>query len=93
MVSSFRREVAENYATLDNYAARSVIYEWRFGTTYRSHPQGSRIQKRNFPLDSGTLRMGTIICPETSVRNCRYWLRNNPEERSSQYQYVHNEVS
>jgi len=23
-------------------------------------------------------------CPETSVRNYRYWLRNKPEERSSQ---------
>ena len=22
-------------------------------------------------------------CPETSVSNCHYWLRDNPEERSS----------
>jgi len=28
--------------------------------------------------------MGPIGCPETSVRNCHYLLRNNPEERSSQ---------
>jgi len=28
--------------------------------------------------------MGTIGCPETSVRNYHYWLHNNPEERSSQ---------
>jgi hypothetical protein len=27
--------------------------------------------------------MGPIGCPETSVRNYRYSLRNNPEERSS----------
>jgi hypothetical protein len=27
--------------------------------------------------------MGPIGCPETSVRNYRYWLRNNTEERSS----------
>jgi len=30
-----------------------------------------------------TLKLGPIGCPETSVRNCRYSLRNNPEERSS----------
>jgi len=28
------------------------------------------------------MRMGPIVCPETSVRNYRYWLRNDPEERS-----------
>ena len=27
--------------------------------------------------------MGPIRCPETSVRNYHYSLRNNPEERSS----------
>jgi len=27
--------------------------------------------------------MGKIGCPETSVRNCHYSLRNNPEEHSS----------
>jgi len=27
--------------------------------------------------------MGLIGCPETSVRNYHYTLRNNPEERSS----------
>jgi len=26
------------------------------------------------------MRMGPIDCPETSVRNYRYWLRNNTEE-------------
>jgi len=28
--------------------------------------------------------MGPIGCPETSVRNYHYSLRNNPEERNSQ---------
>jgi len=28
--------------------------------------------------------MGQIGCPETSVRNYHYSLRNNPEERNSQ---------
>jgi hypothetical protein len=32
----------------------------------------------------GTMRMEPIGCPETSVRNYHYSLRNNPEERSSQ---------
>jgi hypothetical protein len=27
--------------------------------------------------------MGPTGCPESSVRNYHYWLRNNPEERSS----------
>ena len=29
--------------------------------------------------------MGTIRCPETSVRNYHYSLRNNPEERTFQH--------
>jgi hypothetical protein len=33
---------------------------------------------------SGTLKMGPIGWPETSVRNYRYSLRNDTEERSSQ---------
>ena len=35
-----------------------------------------------FFLDSWTLRMGPIGCPEISVKNDRYSLRNNPEGRS-----------
>jgi len=49
----------------------------RFGITSRSHLQGSRTL-----LDSWTLKMGLIACPETSVRNCHYSLRSNPERRS-----------
>jgi hypothetical protein len=37
------------------------------------------------PQGSWTLRMWLIGCPETSVRNYNCSLRNNPEERSSQY--------
>jgi hypothetical protein len=47
-----------------------VISCQRFGTTHRSHLQRS-------------VKMGPIGCPETSVRNYNYSLRNNPEERSS----------
>jgi len=35
-------------------------------------------------LDLWALKMGPIGCPETSVRNYQYSLRNIPEERSSQ---------
>jgi hypothetical protein len=34
-------------------------------------------------LDSWPLKMRPIGCPEASVRNCHYSLRNRPEERSS----------
>ena len=34
--------------------------------------------------ESWPLKMGTIGCPETSLRNYHYSLRNNSEERSSQ---------
>ena len=34
-------------------------------------------------LDSFPLKMGTMGCPETSVRNYRYSMHNNPEQRSS----------
>ena len=52
-----------------------IIYYRRFGANYQYHPQSSK--------DSWILSMWQIGCPETSVRNCYYILRNNPEERSS----------
>ena len=52
-----------------------VISYRRFGETYQYLPKGSK--------DSWILSMWLIGCPETSVRNCHYTLRNNPEERSS----------
>ena len=36
-----------------------------------------------FLLDSWPLNLGPIGCPETSVRNCHYTLRNSPEEHRS----------
>jgi hypothetical protein len=76
-----------------------VICYWHSRTTCWSHPQGSRIQEndswalrlrsRNVGknpkgLGSWTLRMGSIGCPETSVRNYHYSMRNNAEECSFQ---------
>jgi len=79
VISGFRRDVAENCVLLDYYEERSSgNFFQRFRTTYRSHPQGLR---------SRTLRMGPIGCPETSVRNCHYSLRNNPEECSYGYSF------
>ena len=43
-----------------------------------------RLHQNVSKKDSSTLRMGPVVCPETSVRNYHYSLRNNPEERSSQ---------
>jgi hypothetical protein len=34
-------------------------------------------------FDSGPLKMGPIVCPETSERNCHNPLCNNPGERSA----------
>ena len=34
-------------------------------------------------LDSWPLKMGPIGCPETSVRNCHFTLRDSPEQRRS----------
>jgi len=39
-------------------------------------------------LDSLTLRLEPIGCPETSVRNYNYSLRNNPEGRSHQSDWL-----
>jgi hypothetical protein len=43
-------------------------------------PMGPPIQ-----MDSSPLKMGAVGCLETSVRNCHYSLRNNPEARSSDH--------
>jgi len=61
----------ETCILLDSTQRKIVVSYRRFGTTYRSRLQGSRIQT------------GPICCPETSVRYYHSSLRNNPEERSS----------
>ena len=50
-----------------------LIPYWRFGTTYRSHFQGS-----------SSPRWDPIVCYETSVTNYHYTLRNIAEKRRSQ---------
>jgi hypothetical protein len=71
VISGFRREVAENCALLGRYAASSGSFLPPF--------------RDNLSVESaGTLKIGPIFCPKTSVRNYQYLLRNDPEERSSQ---------
>jgi hypothetical protein len=71
---------------------RVVLISYRrFGTTYRVHPQRSRIPppigflalEDEVFFYSCPLKMEPISCPETSVRNYRYSLRSYPEGRSS----------
>jgi hypothetical protein len=72
VIPGFRREVDEICAVLSYYADSSGNFLPMFRDN-RSHLQGSGIQ----------LKMGTVGCPETSVRNYHYSLRNKSEERSS----------
>ena len=65
------------FVVLGYHAAISVIYNRRFGTIYRAHFQGSRIQKE------GTDRLYL----NTSVRNHHCPLRDNPKESSSRLHY------
>ena len=62
-----------------------VIPYRRFRTTYRPHLQrSSNPELSSFLLGFlGPWKMGPKVCPETSVRNNRCTLRNNPEERRS----------
>jgi hypothetical protein len=54
----------------------------RFGLRDFRFPPVSRWELKN--LDSWLSNTGPIGCPETSVRDYHYSLRNNPEERSPQ---------
>jgi hypothetical protein len=59
---------SENCAVLGHHAAHSGKFLAKFGDNL---------------LVPSSLKMGSIACPETSLRNCHYTLRNNPEQRSS----------
>jgi len=78
--SGFRREVDESCAFLGCYAACSGD----FFPTFRNK-LGQESDK-----DSWTLKMLPIDCPETSVTNYHYSIRNSPEQRSSLTQYLTN---
>jgi hypothetical protein len=59
----------------------AVISYCPFGTTYRSHLQGSISVKILFGLL--TIENGTNRLYRNVARNCHYSLRNNPEECNS----------
>jgi len=80
VISGLRREADESWAFPSIYAANSGNMLRRFGTKYRSHLQGSRIQNDLDSLPSWPLN----VEPETSVRNYHYSPLNSPEERSAE---------
>jgi len=70
VISGFRRELDENCALLGYHAASSG----NFLPTFRDN--------LSIPF-SRVKKTGPMDCPETSVRNHHYSLRDDPEERSS----------
>jgi hypothetical protein len=86
VISGFRLEVAEKCALLAYYAASSGV---KFMTDVSGRPVGPifRVQEFKSQNDSRTVKVGQIGCPETSVRNYHYLLRNNPEESRSLFMY------
>jgi len=83
VTSGFHSELAENRALLGHYAASSG----NSLPTFRDNLSGPifRNQEYFWLWYFWLLNMGPISFTETSVRNCRYLLRNDPEERSSQH--------
>ena len=72
IIICYQIKADEDCALLGYYAPSSGIISYRrFGTTYRSHLQGSRIL------------LGSKGFPATSIRNYHHSLSNNPKERSS----------
>ena len=72
-----QRPLGENCALLGYYAAGGGNFLPTFLDNLFILSSGARGRE----LDP--LKMGPIVCPETSVGNHLYSLRNNPEERSS----------
>jgi hypothetical protein len=63
--------IGRHHITETFHHQHSSLYEIRIGPT-------------GFIFYSGTLRMGPIGCPETSVRIYQNLLRNNPEDCTTQ---------
>jgi len=75
MISGFHHEADENCALLGYYAASNG----NLLPTFRDNLWVPSPGVKNPPL-----KLGPVGCPEKSVRNCQYSLRNNTEKRSSQ---------
>jgi len=65
---------------------RVVINSYHlFAINYRPHLQGSRIE---ISLNFRHVKTETLGCPETSIINYHYSLRDNPDEKSSHRVWV-----
>jgi hypothetical protein len=82
MISDFRSEADENCTLLHYYPGSSGNFLPLLWNNL-SVPS-LRFKNSKVFFNSWTMKMGPIGCPEMSVRNYHYWLRNNPEECSSQ---------
>jgi len=76
VISDFRREAEENCAVLSYYTAGSG----NFLPTFRGN--------LSIPSSGLILKMGPVGCPETSVRNYHYCLRNSAEEGKSHTRFL-----
>jgi hypothetical protein len=80
MISGFCHKVTKNLTLLGYYTASSgnslLMFRDYLRTIFRFQES---------LLDSWTLRMGPIGCPEILVTNYHYSLRNNPEHWGSQF--------
>ena len=74
------------YALFGDFVQRKIVVSYRrFGTTYRSPLQGSSSSLTIWPL-----KIGSIGCPETSVRNYYLMLRKIPKQRKSYSKSIEN---
>ena len=71
---------------------KTHMMKWASGRWRALYKQGKvtsgSVKCGEFLLDSWTLKMGLIGCPETSLRNNHYSLRNKTEWRSSQSRFA-----
>ena len=88
VVSTFRSEVDTKWAILDNYAASSGNLLETFRDSLSVPSAGGKETKKNpRNQEEWPLKMGSIGCPEKSVRNYHYLLRNDLEQRISQQRW------
>jgi hypothetical protein len=81
-----KRESLHRTALFWVVTQRIVVVSYRHFGTLRSHFQGHLAHVSGQPLSpisKSHLKMEPAGCPETSVRNYLYLLRNNPEDCSS----------
>ena len=83
MISVFRREVDENRTLLGCYATSSDNLLPMFRHNILVPSSKITFSRATWLFWKWPLKMVPIGCPETSVRNCHYSLRNNLEERRS----------